>query len=651
MRERKSWILALRAALALLLVMGVACDTDSPTRPNQNPQAPSQPSATWDITVVSSASQIGLGNQATTITITVRNASTNSSPPDGSTIAVTTNLGEFNAFGSGVQAVAATLVGGRTQVLLFGGDSPGTATVTAQLETSIGRAQVQILTAGAEFFLDRIVPNFGSPQGDQEAEIFGGGFMLPVRVIVGGRVAEVLEVEPNRIRIRVPAVQLPVGQTQTVDVQVTVNFNGENQATDSLTGAYTYSHGTVNQPVITSVTPQNGPNEGGTRVTIVGDGFADNVQVLFGQGTANSFSGVEATVESVTRTQIVALSPPASAFGQANLNQRVNVLVRNVASGLAAVSQSAFQYGVQVIITGIAPDQGPYFGGQLVTLYGQGFDEPAAVTLAGFGAQTISVTGTEVLVRSGSISVEDCADVEGPVLITNLETGNGNSVGPNYRYLVTSSAPFISSVNPNSGPLAGGTTVTITGSGFRQPLRVFFGEDRPGNVTSVTLTQIVVQTPFFPERSLEEEACDDNADGTQGMRFIPTAVDVQVLSLGTTCESTYIEGFFYNPSDNSCRNDVGPVEPEEPPSAEFTFETGSNPLEIIFTATDQTNATTFAWTITNSGGMTVGTSSAASFAFDFGVSAGGAGTYTIQLQVTGLGGTDTNSQTIAVPLP
>jgi PKD repeat protein len=648
MRKRQSWTLALRAALALLLLVGMACSTDSPSEPRQNPQSPSQPSATWSITVISSSSQIGTGNQATTITITVRNATTNVPPPDGSTVSLTTSLGEFGDFESGLQAIAATLVGGQTQVLLFGGDLPGTATVSAQLESSIGRVQVLILS-GSGLFLDRVVPNFGSPQGDQEAEIFGGGFVTPVRVLVGGRVAEVLEVEENRIRVRIPAISLPAGQTQTVNVQVTVDFNGENEATDTLPQVYTYSHGTVNQPVITSITPQNGPNEGGTRITILGDGFESDVQVLFGQGAAGSFTGVEATVESVTRTQIVVRSPPATAFGQNNLNQRVNILVRNLRSGLAAVEASAFLYGVQVLVTGVVPNQGPDFGGQQVTLFGQGFDEPPAVSLAGFVAQVVSVTGTEVVVRSSAIAVASCTDVEGPVLITNLETGNSNdpSTAPSYIYRVPSNGPSILDIDPNSGSIAGGTTVTITGTGFRQPLQVFFGEDRPGNIQSVSPNQIVVLAPFFPERSLETESCDDNADGTEGERFIPTAVDVMVVSQATTCEANFVEGFFYTPTNTSCRNDVGPVEPEEEPSAEFEFVTGSVPLEVIFTATDQMNVTTYSWTILNSGGMTIGTSGSPSFAFTFPA----AGTYTVTLTVVGPGGTDSNSQTIVVPLP
>jgi hypothetical protein len=70
-------------------------------------------------------------------------------------------------------------------------------------------------------------------------------------------------------------------------------------------------------------------------------------------------------------------------------------------------------------------------------------------------------------------------------------------------------------------------------------------------------SQVQVRTPFLPRDQFTTEACDDNDDGAQGERFIPTAVDVTVENLATTCTYTFPDGYAYNPSDTSCRNDTG----------------------------------------------------------------------------------------------
>jgi hypothetical protein len=55
-------------------------------------------------------------------------------------------------------------------------------------------------------------------------------------------------------------------------------------------------------------------------------------------------------------------------------------------------------------------------------------------------------------------------------------------------------APQIAALDPVAGPIAGGTTVTIQGTGFRPGATVTFG-GRPATVQSVTPTEIVCVTP------------------------------------------------------------------------------------------------------------------------------------------------------------
>jgi len=54
--------------------------------------------------------------------------------------------------------------------------------------------------------------------------------------------------------------------------------------------------------------------------------------------------------------------------------------------------------------------------------------------------------------------------------------------------------PVIQTISPTSGPVTGGTAVTITGTGFRPGLIVTF-DGRPASILSVTPTSIVCVTP------------------------------------------------------------------------------------------------------------------------------------------------------------
>lgn len=55
--------------------------------------------------------------------------------------------------------------------------------------------------------------------------------------------------------------------------------------------------------------------------------------------------------------------------------------------------------------------------------------------------------------------------------------------------------PTVASLSPNAGPTAGGTLVTITGTGFIAGATVAFGATAATNVTVVSATQITVVDP------------------------------------------------------------------------------------------------------------------------------------------------------------
>lgn len=94
-------------------------------------------------------------------------------------------------------------------------------------------------------------------------------------------------------------------------------------------------------PVVNSVTPNIGPQGGGTSVTILGTGFTGTVGVYFGYNP-NTFDAVEsATFTVVSDTEITCTSPVSTLPLGSGL---VDVVVQN-ANGFSALSEvSTFLY-------------------------------------------------------------------------------------------------------------------------------------------------------------------------------------------------------------------------------------------------------------------------------------------------------------------
>jgi IPT/TIG domain/Bacterial Ig domain/Putative Ig domain len=103
----------------------------------------------------------------------------------------------------------------------------------------------------------------------------------------------------------------------------------------------------------------------------------------------------------------------------------------------------------------------------------------------GLQLNTISgaITGTPTLAGSFSFTVQ-VQDAKGSFTSASLPL----SISP-------APAPTISSVSPNSGPISGGTTVTISGSNFRLGAAVQFGSTTLPSAQVVSPAQIQAVTP------------------------------------------------------------------------------------------------------------------------------------------------------------
>lgn len=137
-------------------------------------------------------------------------------------------------------------------------------------------------------------------------------------------------------------------------------------------------------------------------------------------------------------------------------------------------------------VTGVDPTTGPTSGGTTVTITGTGLDSVDGVTFGG-------VPGTGLVAAPGGgslVVVTPPAEAGGTVPIV-LEAIGGDVPADGFTYV----APTITGVDPASGPEAGGTTVTITGSGLTGATGVTFGGTGAAAVTVVDDSTITASSP------------------------------------------------------------------------------------------------------------------------------------------------------------
>jgi PKD repeat protein len=653
------WIKNASRLLPMIALAAVLGCTSSPTEPSSGggpPVSPKPPDPVlaYVITVTANPSEISTGTTSSAnVNVEVRRADNGQAPPDLTPVTLTTNLGGFGTSG-GPQSVTLQLVGGRGQAVLFAGPETGTATVRAELNGSAGAANVRI-GEPATFFISSIEPNIGSANGGEQVTILGGGFENPVRVTFNGTAATVRSVSANRIVVTSPSaaaagVPVGVGQTASVAVQVTINVNEVDEESDVIDRGFTFTlGGGTQQPQVFTVDPSLGTNDGGTRVTIIGDGFVAPVQVLFGRGTsATTFNGVEARVESVTPNRIVVVTPAATGFGQNLTNQVVDVLVKNANTGFSTVGLQQFKYGTNVLITAIGPSGGPADGGTRVSIQGQGFDDPLTVafhfrdTNLTVAQQVLSVSGTQIVVLTGAAPLPATCPANGIVAadsisVTNIQTGDTATANIGFNFLLPQ--PQITGVSPGTGGT--GSVVTISGQNFSNRVEVIFGTGAGSSaqVQSSTSTSLQVIVPNPPSGfTFTTQPCGLNNAGTQS---IPTAINITVRDLDSRCASIFANGFLLVPSDGSCRQTPPP--PPTPPVANFSFFVVDPALHRIQFTDSSTGAPTgWQWDFTNDGSFE---SSLQNPQFTFPA----AGTYAVRLRATNAGGSHEIVKQVAVP--
>ncbi len=336
----------------------------------------------------------------------------------------------------------------------------GAASIT--LENPRGRAVCDGCFTWFELLsLRSISPEAGPLAGGNTVTLVGSGFTAGTRVLVGGFLSPRVErLSSTELRILVPRGRA-VGP---VDVRV----YGEGEGS-LLRRAYSY----VEDLRITEAAPLTGPLEGGTSVTLTGQGFEGATAVLFGGVPAVSFA-----VENSTR--ITAITPPRASPGAVD--------VRIVTPRESWSVRGGFTYADATgsfALYGIFPHVGARVDGT-VTLTGQGLDAPGLSV--SFGGEPVALGA--VTRNTAVVTVPPRGALPRIVTVTATQGTTSASLPDGYTFRLS-----LAAVTPSRGPVQGGTDVLLEGADLPPDARVFVGAREAASISGSSETRLRLTSP------------------------------------------------------------------------------------------------------------------------------------------------------------
>ncbi|MCR6641573.1 MAG: IPT/TIG domain-containing protein [Sporocytophaga sp.] len=246
--------------------------------------------------------------------------------------------------------------------------------------------------------------------------------------------------------------------------------------------------------------------------------------------------------------------------------QTADVVVTNPSGSVATLS-NGFKFQLPPpVISGITPNSG--FASQTtdVTIAGTGFQQGAQVAIVNSSYACANVT---VAVDGTSITCTVPSNRIGPanVVITNPDAQTDVDSG-GFAYLPPN--PVISSIAPATGSIAGGTSITVTGTGFVAGAAVSVGGQACANVGVVSPLSLTCVTPAGSQGGAEVVVTNPN--GQAGSRsasdaafsyvipapdvtsILPVAGDISGGTTMTINGANLLPTTAVNVGDNACTN-------------------------------------------------------------------------------------------------
>jgi IPT/TIG domain/FG-GAP repeat len=166
---------------------------------------------------------------------------------------------------------------------------------------------------------------------------------------------------------------------------------------------------------------------------------------------------------------------------------------------------AAWAFAVGPTVNNVEPNEGPASGGTPVTITGTSFTAESKVEFV-LGETRVPATGVTFISETSITAISPPGKGKVDVQVTTVKgTSPVNRPGDEFTYGSGAKNPVhptVTGISPTSGSTAGGTTVTITGTGFAQASAVEFGS-KTAAYTIKSDTEITAQSPASPEGTVD----------------------------------------------------------------------------------------------------------------------------------------------------
>lgn len=260
--------------------------------------------------------------------------------------------------------------------------------------------------------------------------------------------------------------------------------------------------------------------------------------------SAGLIDGAAAATIKTTTNGVATVTLTSSAAGTVQVGATVNNVSRTVSVNFRAKPVVEPEPSKTMTITSISPTLGRPAGGEVIRITGTNFRTPVKVLFDIGGITPIeafvsSVTSTVIEVITPGVNLGAGQQlVAGIIVIGEAGTAAEQRIetADAFTFRNDSLTPVIAAVSPNSGPIGGGTRVTVFGEGFQAPLQLMFGTGgiwTEAQVISVKYNEIIALSPVA------------SATAPTGSGTVVGPVDMRVVNINSNTSVQMSNAFRY----------------------------------------------------------------------------------------------------------
>ena len=379
--------------------------------------------------------------------------------------------------------------------------APGVADVVViNVDGQFGTLPGGFLLLGPPVIVE-VIPREVPVAGGVEVRVLGAGLHDSDLVTIAGLPALVVaDVSSSELVVLVPAQLAPAPASGLLAVDIVVT---RSLPTDIRSGALAEGLSYFWPPEVREVLPPRGPSAGGNDIVIVGR----FLRAIAGEAFLLQLDGVDCLAPAIVSSTSIACTTAGGVPGP------VDVSVQNHPLSLGSAAD-AYVYVGPPRVDSITPAEGPTFGGEVVVIRGEFFEEGARAFIDGALCGGVDVVSPQEIRCISPPGAEGPADVS----VKNVDNQEGTAIGL-YSYLGVA-------VSPDHGLLAGFTRVRVRGAGIDTNAIVTFG-GRLAACTFVSSGEVTCQSPpsLIGEGPVDVAFVNPNGTGDVGR----AAFDYRVL--------------------------------------------------------------------------------------------------------------------------